>query len=188
MFYTVECSYTDPESEKVWNDFYNLEKLPALISVIGFSTSQRFQFLTPGCPVYLAIHTVKDAGVITSEEYKLKGGGNFSRWQKHITDWHRNLYECEGMAPAVASDEFLLLSTHPLSVIEGQGCRALNMQASGLDRTPARRIAYVVKRDIAAQFADVPGVYLYEPLTSQLTNLPKTRSHGGLYARAGTGH
>ena len=175
MFYIVECSYTDPESEKVWNDFYSLEKLPALISVTGLSTSQRFQSLTPSCPVYLAIHTVKDAQVLTSEEYKLKGGGNFSCWQKHITDWRRNLYEGEGMAPAVSSDEFLLLSTHPLSVIEGQGCRALEMQASGLDRTHDRRIAYVVKRDTAAQIADVPGVYLYKPLTAQLTSLPKTR-------------
>jgi len=167
MFYTVECSYTDPESEKEWNEFYSLEKLPALISVIGFSTSQRFKSLTPGCPVYLAIHTVKDAEVITSEEYKLMGGGNFSRWQKHITDWYCNLYECEGSVPAVPRDEILLFSTQPLSFIEELGCRVLKMQASGLDRMPARRIAYVVTREIAAQLADVAGAYLYEPLTSQ---------------------
>lgn len=46
MFYLVACSYTDPESEKEWNAFYSLEKLPALISVNGFSSSQRFQALS----------------------------------------------------------------------------------------------------------------------------------------------
>ncbi len=170
MFYTVECNYTDPESEQEWNAFYSLKKLPALISVTGFRSSQRFKALKPGCPRYLAIHTLKYAEVITSEEYRLKGGGNFSRWQNHITDWHRNLYEGDGTAPAVASNEILLLSTQPLSLIEALGCRALTMQASGLERMPARRIAYVMTREIAVQLADMPGAYLYEPLTPQLTN------------------
>ncbi|MGS3449009.1 sugar ABC transporter [Klebsiella electrica] len=170
MLYTVECNYTDPESEQEWNVFYSQEKLPALISVAGFSSSQRFKALKPGGSRYLAIHTVKYAEVLTSEEYKLKGGGNFSRWQNHITDWHRNLYECEGTAPAVASDEILLLSTQPLSFIEGLGYPALQMQASGLEKMPARRIAWVVTLEIAAQLADMPGAYLYAPLTLQLTN------------------
>lgn len=170
MFYTVECNYTDPESEQEWNAFYSLEKLPALISVTGFSSSQRFKALKPGGPRYLAIHTVKYAEVLTSEEYKLKGGCNFSRWQNHITDWHRNLYECKGTAPAVASGEILLLSTQPLSFIEGLGYPALQMQASGPEKMPARRIAYVVTREIAAQLADMPGACLYAPLTPQLTN------------------
>lgn len=169
MFYLVACSYTDPESEKEWNAFYSLEKLPALISVNGFSSSQRFQALSQDCPMYLAIHTVKDAQVITSEEYLLKGGGNFSRWQKHITDWHRNLYECEGIAPAVSRDEILLLSTQPLRFVERLGCHALTMVASGLDRMLAKCIAYVMTREAAAQIADVTGAYRYAPLTSQLT-------------------
>ncbi|MFS2225127.1 sugar ABC transporter [Pantoea sp. B65] len=179
MFYIVECSYTDPKSEEEWNEFYSDEKLPALVSVTGFSTSQRFQALKPGCPVYLAIHTVKDADVINSEEYRLKGGGNFSRWQEHITDWHRNLYKCEGPAPAVSADEILLLSSQPLSFIEtGLGYRALAMQASGLDRTPEQRVAYVVGRKNAAQLADLPGAYLYQPLTLQLTNPAKDDGEG----------
>jgi len=171
MFYTVECSYTDPRSEGDWNEFYSQEKLPALVSVTGFSTSQRFRALKPGCPVYFALHTVKDADVITSDEYRLKGGGNFSRWQVYVTDWHRNLYECEGAAPAVSLDEILLLSSQPLSFIETKlGYRALEMQASGLDKFPERRVAYVLARENAAQLAEVPGAYLYEPLTSQLQN------------------
>ncbi|HAT1619997.1 TPA: sugar ABC transporter [Raoultella planticola] len=170
MLYTVECNYTDPDSEQEWNAFYSQEKLPALISVTGFRSSQRFKALKPGGPRYLAIHTVTYAEVLTREEYRLKGGGNFSRWQNHITDWYRNLYECEGRAPAVASDEILLLSTQPLSFIEGLGYPALQMQASGLDKMPARRFAWVLTREIVAQLADIPGADLYAPLTPQLTN------------------
>ncbi|MBO0145367.1 sugar ABC transporter, partial [Agrobacterium sp. Ap1] len=38
MIYMVECSFADPASEAEWNDFYSLDKLPALISVSGFHT------------------------------------------------------------------------------------------------------------------------------------------------------
>ena len=55
MLYTVECNYTDPESEQEWNTFYSQQKLPALISVAGFSSSQRFKALKPGGSRYLAI-------------------------------------------------------------------------------------------------------------------------------------
>ena len=102
MIYTVECSFADPGSEAQWNDFYTLEKLPALISVVGFHTSQRFKALTDGCPVYLAVHTMDGLDVLVGEEYRRKGGGNFASWQQHITDWHRNLYSDIGLAPAVA--------------------------------------------------------------------------------------
>lgn len=180
MLYTVECSYNDPESEEAWNEFYSLEKLPSLVSVTGFSTSQRFRALKPGCPVYLAIHTVNDAKVITSDEYRLKGGGNFSLWQANITDWHRNLYECEYPAPAVSSEEILLFSSQPISFIETElGYRALEMQASGLDKFPERRVAYILERENGVQVARaILDAYLYEPLTSQLQNSVKANQRG----------
>jgi hypothetical protein len=114
MWYTVECSYNDAESEEEWNAFYSQQKLPALLSVTGFATSQRFRAVSSGCPVYLAIHTVKDAHTLSSVDYALKGGGNFARWQVCITDWHRNLYEAENLAPAISSEEMLLLSAKPI--------------------------------------------------------------------------
>lgn len=173
MFYTVECTYTDPESEESWNDFYSLEKLPALISVSGFSTSQRFKALTPGCPVYLAIHTVSDAQVIAGEEYRQKGGGSFARWQAYISDWHRNLYECAEPAPDVAEDELLLLSARPLNMA-GTALRwpSREMHAAGLDACPAYRVAYVIPREKTGLFAGTADVYFYEPVTPQLRNPP----------------
>ncbi|WP_318363018.1 sugar ABC transporter [Enterobacter sp.] len=169
MFYTVECSYNDPDSEAEWNAFYSQQKLPALISVAGFTTSQRFRAINSGCPVYLAIHTIKDADILNSDDYRLKGGGNFSRWQVCITDWHRNLYEGKGIIPAVSAGEILLLSATPSGVLDKElGYRGLEMHAVGLDKTPEHRVAYVLPVSIASLFTEIPGMYLYEPMTMQL--------------------
>ncbi|ENY2965849.1 sugar ABC transporter [Salmonella enterica] len=169
MLYIVECSYNDPRSESEWNEFYNHEKLPALVSVTGFRTSQRFRAVKSGSPVYIAIHTVEDAKILSSDEYWLKGGGNFSRWQPYITDWHRNLYECNTSVPPVSPDEILLLSTQSISFIETElGYQALEMEAVGLDKSPKHRVAYILPREHASLLEDIPGVYLYESFTTQL--------------------
>jgi len=170
MIYTVECSFADPASEAEWNDFYSLDKLPALISVTGFHTSQRFRAISDGCPVYLAVHTIDGLDVLTGDEYRRKGGGNFARWQQHITDWHRNLYSDIGRAPAVNADELLVLSASgPDSLIE-LGLKPLAMQAVALEQVPARRWLAVLPRSDAPLAGNVPaGLYLYAPMTEQLT-------------------
>lgn len=177
MFYTVECSYNDPESEAEWNAFYSQQKLPALISVAGFTTSQRFRALTSGCPVYLAIHTINDAEILSSEDYRLKGGGNFSHWQVYITDWHRNLYEGQGLATPISFDNILLLSAKPIDFLETeQGYQGLEMHAVGLDKSPDYRVAYVLPVEMVPLFTEVSGVYLYEPLTPQLQSPDKGKA------------
>lgn len=145
MIYTVECSFAnadaeDTNSEAEWNDFYSFDKLPALISVTGFHTSQRFKALTPGCPVYLAIHTIDGPDILTGIEYRQKGGGNFARWQHHITDWHRNLYRGIDPAPALNADEYLVLSTgrDPDALIK-MGLAPLALNAVGLEKFPEHR-------------------------------------------------
>ncbi|WP_270423462.1 sugar ABC transporter [Citrobacter portucalensis] len=174
MWYTVECSYNDSESEAEWNAFYNQQKLPALISVTGFATSQRFRAVTSGCPVYLAIHTVKDADTLSSDDYCLKGGGNFARWQGCITDWHRNLYEAEDLAPDISSDEILLLSSTPINFLDTEmGYRGLEIFAVGLDKSPEYRVVYVLPVEISTLIMNIPKVYLYEPLTPQLQSALK---------------
>ncbi|WP_433635805.1 sugar ABC transporter [Kluyvera georgiana] len=179
MFYIVECSYSDPQSEAEWNAFYSQIKLPALISVNGFTTSQRFRAVTLGCPVYLAIHTVKNAEVLNSEDYRLKGGGNFSRWQDFITDWHRNLYTCRYPAPVISTEEILLLSAQPIAYLTTQlGYPVWEMQAAGLDKSPEHRLAYVVPHNMAALFMNLPGVDLYEAMTPQLQKSVKILKNG----------
>lgn len=170
MIYTVECSFSDPATEAEWNDFYSLEKLPALISVGGFHTSQRFKALSSGCPVYFAIHSIDSLDILQGDEYRQKGGGNFARWQQHITDWHRNLYDGLDRAPAIGDGEYLLASSvGPQPLIE-MGLVPLQMQAVALEKFPEHR--WLAKaRSINPSKERLPeGVYLYEAMTAQLTS------------------
>jgi len=170
MIYTVECSFADPNSEAEWNDFYSLEKLPALISVTGFRTSQRFKSLSDGCPVYLAVHTIDGLDVLTGEEYRQKGGGNFARWQQHITDWHRNLYSDIGLAPAVNADELLGLCASGPEPLMRMGLTPLSMRAVALEKSPERRwLARLPRRNAQLVESMSEGVHLYAPMTEQLT-------------------
>ncbi|WP_321919476.1 sugar ABC transporter [Paraburkholderia tropica] len=171
MIYTVECSFADPHSEAEWNAFYSLDKLPALISVTGFRSSQRFKAMSAGCPVYLAMHTVGSLDVLTSEEYRQKGGGNFAKWQQHITDWHRNLYSDIGLAPAVKADEWLVLSAIGPDPLIQLGLKPLAMQAVALEKFPEKRWLAVLPRSNAPRAEDLPaGIYLYAPMADQLTS------------------
>jgi hypothetical protein len=171
MIYTVECSFADPASEAEWNDFYSLEKLPALISVGGFHTSQRFKALSPDCPVYLAIHSIDSLDILRGEEYRQKGGGNFARWQQHITDWHRNLYIGIDRAPAIGEDEHLVVSAiGPEPLIE-MGLTPYQMHAVALKKFPENRWLAKRRRSIDPGLAYLPkGVHLYAPITAQLTS------------------
>ncbi|MBB3262319.1 hypothetical protein F4827_007109 [Paraburkholderia bannensis] len=169
MIYTVECSFADSLSEAEWNDFYSLEKLPALISVTGFHSSQRFRALSDGCPTYLAVHTIDGIDVLTGEEYRRKGGGNFAKWQQHITDWHRNLYSDIGLAPAVDADELLVLCANsPQSLIQ-LGLSPLALHAVALERTPEHRWLAKASRHDIDHFRNISQqVHLYAPITGQL--------------------
>ncbi|RKP47786.1 sugar ABC transporter [Pararobbsia silviterrae] len=171
MIYTVECSFTDPTEEAEWNRFYSLEKLPALISVTGFHTSQRFKAISDGCPTYLAIHTVDGLEVLTGDEYRRKGGGNFAKWQQHITDWHRNLYSGIGLAPAVNRDQCLALCASGPDPFIRMDLEPQAMHAVALEQFPARRWLAVLSREHARHIEGLSeDVHLYSPMTAQLTS------------------
>ncbi|PVZ13684.1 MULTISPECIES: sugar ABC transporter [unclassified Pseudomonas] len=167
MIYTVECNYADPLSEAQWNDFYSLVKLPALISVSGFRSSQRFKALSGTGPAYLAVHSVDTLAVLQSDEYRHKGGGNFSRWQAHITNWQRNLYAGQDRAKAVTADERLVVSDHaPHRFIE-LGLTPVALHATALDKHPAQRWWAKISC-IQAKALSLQGLNVYQPLTEQL--------------------
>lgn len=165
MIYTVECSYTDPASEAEWNDFYSRHKLPALISVSGFRSSQRFKALHAGCPAYLALHTIDNLEVLLSDEYRHQGGGNFARWQPHIADWHRNLYD--GAAPAIAADAYLLVSATGPEPLTRLGLAAQALHAVALEQSPPRRWLAVLQRPPASALQDID---VYAPLGAPLSS------------------
>jgi hypothetical protein len=171
MIYTVECSFADPGSEAEWNDFYSLDKLPALISVTGFHTSQRFKALSGGCPVYLALHSIDGLDILTGEEYRQKGGGNFACWQQHIADWHRNLYGGIDRAPAIGEGEYLALSATGPEPLIRLGLTPYAMQAVAMEKFPEYCWLAKVERGKTPDIKHLPkGVHLYAPMTAQLTN------------------
>lgn len=168
MIYTVECSYTDPATEAEWNDFYTLEKLPALMSVSAFHTAQRFEALNQGCPFYFAIYTIDGLKTLQGDEYFQKGGGNFARWQQHIDDWHRNLYDGIDSAPSISGDEYLVSSVigpEPLTEI---GLAPLLIQAIALEKNPERRwLARAQARQLDMEHLPA-GIHAYKPMTAQV--------------------
>lgn len=160
MLYTVKCTYTDPETEASWNNFYSQIKLPNLISINSFITSQRFKSLTSGCPFYLTIHTVTDVKAIYSEEYIQKGDGNFSYWQSNISEWGCNLYACDKMAPDVSMQEFLVICPKCVEFIEMElGFQPWIMQSTGLDRFSENQVAYVVPKEDSSLFSAISGCF-----------------------------
>ena len=171
MIYTVECNFSDPNTEEQWNNFYNLNKLPALISVTGIQTSQRFKAVGSGYPIYLAIHSIDSAEVLAGEEYHKKGGGNFAQWQKYITDWHRNLHKGIDQAPAIGAEEYLLSSENgPESLIK-IGLIPQEIQAVALDKSPAYRWLAKLDGSNSHLLAHLPkDVHLYAPITEQLVS------------------
>jgi hypothetical protein len=175
MIYTVECGYADPGSEAEWNDFYSLDKLPALISVTGFHTSQRFKALGGGCPVYLAIHTVDGPDVLTGEDYRQKGGGTFARWQRHITDWRRNLYSGIDRAPAVGLGELLALCPSGPDSLIRMGLSPSGLRAVALEKFPEHRWLGKLDQQNAQRAERLSDdIQLYAPMTEQLTSARST--------------
>ena len=111
MLYLVECDFADPALEADWNAFYSGDKLRTLLSVSGFISSQRFRCIHGDGPRYLAAHSIVNEHVLDTEEYRLKGGGNFGAWQPYIKNWKRGVYSCTAKAPEVSTGQILILGT-----------------------------------------------------------------------------
>lgn len=170
VIYTVECSFAAPALEAEWNKFYSFNKLPALISVTDFRTSQRFKALSTGCPTYLAIHTIERLDVLTGAEYREKGGGNFARWQQDITDWRRNVYDGIDLAPAVGEEELLALCESGSGPLIKMGLTPSALHAVALEKFPERRWLAKLRRhsvDLPAILSE--DIQVYASMTKQLT-------------------
>lgn len=169
MIYTVECSFAEPTREDEWNVFYSDRKLPALISVTGFHTSQRFKAISTGCPVYLALHTIDGLEVLNGDEYREKGGGNFARWQPDITDWRRNLYAGIDRAPEVAVGERLVLGSAGSEALTQLGLASRAMHAVAMERNPEQRwLATTASADLPLLERLPKDVHVYVAVTPQL--------------------
>lgn len=163
MLYFVECGFNNSVHEQAWNDFYSHEKLPALISVQGFASSQRFHILRGNNPPYLAIHDIANPEVLNSTEYREKGGGNFARWQSWISDWHRNVYS-GGQAPLLMQHECLLLC-QDAAIAQRYGLQRI--QAIALDKNPTERWMGKLPAEQAADIGDM-AISIYQSMGNAL--------------------
>lgn len=59
----------DPEKEKEFNEWYNQEHIPALLTVPGVISANRFASLE-GTPKYIAIYELDNPNVRSSEAWK----------------------------------------------------------------------------------------------------------------------
>ena len=166
MLYMVECDYTDPQSEKAWNSFYSEQKLPALIAVPGFLTSQRFIRLSGPAAQYLAIHSLTGADVLHSDSYRLNGGGNFGAWQDHIARWSRHVFEGAATMPDVRSEETLRFETDLVTAPSSSS--SLVIRCVELDSKPGLCGLSIIPRSAVFEDSESPSVTFYAPLTEQL--------------------
>jgi hypothetical protein len=78
LLWALECQ---PEMSPEWNEWYNLEHLPALIQVPGFISGNRYEQIDstnirqvhsrPQSPRYLSFYELYDENVLRSEAYKI---------------------------------------------------------------------------------------------------------------------
>jgi hypothetical protein len=117
-----------------------------------------------------------------SDEYRQKGGGNFARWQQHITDWHRNLYDGPDHAPDIGQGEYLVTTADGPQSLAAMGLTPHCMQAVALDHVPSMLWLAALRQDAAPRAGDLAkGVRLYAPMTRQLNStgwpMPASEQH-----------
>ncbi|HTT75501.1 MAG TPA: DUF4286 family protein [Candidatus Binataceae bacterium] len=77
-----------PEYEAEFNDWYNKEHIPQLLSVPGFQTARRYQAVE-GKPNYLAVYQLADENVLKSGAFRAVREDP-TAWTRKITPQFRN--------------------------------------------------------------------------------------------------
>jgi hypothetical protein len=170
MLYMVELDFGAPARQAEWDAWY-LEHLHVLLSVPGFHSAQRFACLTPWRAPLLAIYTVDSAAVFESAPYRARGGRDSTgEWKPLMRNWDRNVYDGLARAPAVASEQVLLLADADTPSVRQLGIDFHWLEAVGLDRTVLRRglavVAAALWRGLAP--ARTESLRAYRPLMPQL--------------------
>lgn len=169
MIYMVECAFTDPARENAWNAYYDAEKLEALLSVPGFRASQRFRAIMDMPAPYLAVHSIRDAGVLEQQVYRKVGGGGFGGWDDLVTNWDRNLLTGMEAVPEVSVEEHLVLLSDPAAAGATPEADFTWLEIAGLDRTYTRLGFAVVDQDTGVGLArETTGTLrVFEPITDR---------------------
>jgi hypothetical protein len=163
MIFMSQSGLTEPAREADWDDWY-VGHLRLMASVEGVESAQRFKTVTPGYSPSLAMYSMRSAAVFEDPYYlSIRGLGEFLPLieRRH---YHRNLFSGLDLAPAVASDQ-LLLVWDAAAAANLPGIDLVWLEAVAIDRsTPLRGIAVVPAADAA--LAQLPAaVARYVPVT-----------------------
>jgi hypothetical protein len=180
MLYVVEMDFNETSLQAEWDAWY-LEHLHVLLSVPGFHTAQRLVCLTPCRAPWLAIYTVDSPAVFESAPYRARGGRDSTgQWRPLMRNWDRNVFDGLARAPAVDSEQVLLLADAEPASVRGLDIDFCWLEAVGLDRTVMRRGLAVVGAALWQRLAPAPTQALraYRPLMPQLDASAHPRDSG----------
>jgi hypothetical protein len=70
--------------EEEFNDWYDTEHLADRVSAPGFESGARYDSVSGGPRSYITLYDLADIGTLTTPEYKLVSGNNFTPWTKRL--------------------------------------------------------------------------------------------------------
>lgn len=171
MIYMVSCRFTeagDAARLAQWHDACEGEKLNALLSLEGFHSSQWFQCVHETTSPYIALHNAQ-GGAVCNEAYLAKGGARFGAWGNSVDDCSRDLFRGLDKMPAVASNDYLVLTDDEATADALTGIDFAWLEAAGLDRSVEKRALAIIGHEDGDDLAAFrPGALrLYKPLQPQ---------------------
>src|SRR4051794_18181887 len=122
--YVVRCNFNEPAKEAAWNAWYSGPKIAQMLAKPHFRTCQRFRRAAGSGRNYLALWTLDSAAAFQTKEYTTDWG--FFEWQRHITDWSRDLFDA-GATPEAA---FAVTAGGALQVMSFDGMSADDARAA----------------------------------------------------------
>jgi hypothetical protein len=166
----IENGFADAQREAAWSAWYSEHVSHAFRSVPGWRTGQRFKAIPPSFPKYRAMYTVDGEDVMRSKEYKATTGGRFpAEWLPAITDFHRNLFDGKGRAPAVPMDACLVVVDPPATKQDVADLSLEWWTAVGLDKSVQWRGIGIVTRASGEELVrrGTRGLGVYTPIFEQ---------------------
>ena len=93
--YVVRSEVRDPAQLDGWNDWYDHQHIPKLVSVPGLESATRYS--ERGTDRYLAAYEIESPAVFDEPRYKEVTG--WGEWLPHVKEFKRAIYRLETELP-----------------------------------------------------------------------------------------
>lgn len=163
MIFMSQSGLTDLGRNADWDKWY-LEHLRVMVSVTGVESAQRFKTTTAGYSPSLAMYSMESPAVFEDPYYlSIRGLGEFrdlvdTRW------YRRNLFAGLDLAPAVGSEQILLVWDAP-APREDTPFEFAWLEAIAADRSTAYRGIAVIPSSAASAITKESAIARYVPVT-----------------------